>query len=388
MRTCSIQKAKVKFGTTLYLLTIIVALMLSASASSSFPPFLSPYNLQQAKASTSAESNVIITNMINFTTTETSILYPANWNAVKGTFQSEDMNSIITFRLLPQNDSDNSLAILNIARYNLGDENITTEQYANAQMYFLSETIPDFRVIQFNKTTLAGRPAYQAVYSGLEGTDETMTKKIWVIDDPSSLASTAYTITYNVRPENYFTHLESAREMIDSFVIREKVASAPIDAFFVAELLKHVPEASRDKLLDIASLDLLKSILGGDLTNFIEGSSSILPSNLAEVVTSSNEDPSIYYQLTSAYLNATNDTIYALLVLVFTDNATNRVLAGEPIDYEITIDGANFNFEEHGNTSTGLDIKILNGTSLEQALKSTQQYDLRIDIPNINRTST
>jgi len=95
MRTCSIQKAKVKFGTTLYLLTIMVALMLSASASYSFPPFLSPYNLQQAKASTSAESNVINTNMINFTTTETSILYPANWNAMKGTFQSEDMNSII-----------------------------------------------------------------------------------------------------------------------------------------------------------------------------------------------------------------------------------------------------------------------------------------------------
>jgi hypothetical protein len=326
--------------------------------------------------------------MINFTTTETSILYPANWNAVKGTFQSEDMNSIITFRLLPQNDSDNNLAILNIARYNLGDENITTEQYANAQMYFLSETIPDFRLIQYNETTLADRPAYQAVYSGLEGTDETMTRKIWVIDDPSSLASTAYTITYSVRPENYFTHLESAREMIDSFVIREKVASAPIDAFFVAELLKHVPEASRDKLLDIASLDLLKSILGDELTNFIEGSSSSLPSNFAKAVPSSNEDRSIYYQLTSAYLNATNDSKYALLVLVFTDNTTNRVLAGEPIDYEVTIDGANFNFEEHGNTSTGLDIKILNGTSLEQALRSTQQYDLRIDIPNVNRTST
>ena len=175
MHSCWIQKAKVKFGTPLYLLTIILALMLSPCASSSSPPFLSPYNLQQAKASTSAESNVIITNMINFTTTETSILYSANWNAVKGTFQSEDMNSIITFRSPPQNDTDSSFEVLNIARYDLGPTNTpieqTIERYSNLQLFSLKATIPDFWLIQFNKITLADRPAYQILYTGLHGTE-------------------------------------------------------------------------------------------------------------------------------------------------------------------------------------------------------------------------
>jgi hypothetical protein len=383
---------KIKLAVTLYPRIILLSLLISAFGSSSL--FLvSPYKLEEAEASTSVESNIIIPNKINFTTPEISILYPVSWNIVKGTFQSEDINSIITFRSPPDNDTDSSpAAILNIARYDLGPVNMTIEQtidrYANLQLFSLRATIPDFQLIQFNKVILADRLAYQIVYNGLHGTEETTTMKLWVVDQPSSFGSTAYTITYSANSENYPIYLESAMDMIGSFVIRERVARAPTEAFLFLEFLEYIPEPSREKLHEMTSLPILKSILGGDLTRFIDfikGSTNIPPSNFARLPTNPDDDIAIHYHLSPPHLNATNDNIYTILVLVFTDNISNRVLA-EPIDYRVRINGTNFSFTEDGSTSTGLDIRILNGTSLEEALKNnTEEYKLEVDILNMER---
>ena len=389
MRIFGMRIAKSKLSICLHLNILLLTVSILAF-SSSFPFLASPYKLQEAMASTSGDSEIIIPNKINFTTPEISILYPANWNAEKGTFQSEDMNSIITFRSPPQNDTDSSFEVLNIARYDLGPTNTpieqTVERYANLQLFSLKATIPDFRLIQFNKITLADRPAYQIVYTGLHGTEETRTMKLWVIDQ-SSFGSTAYTITYSTESENYPTHLASAVDMIHSLVVRERVARAPSEAFLVVELLEHLPEPSRLKLSEVANLPILKSTLGGDLTKFIDfikGSSNTPPSNLARLPTHPDGDIAIHYHLSPAYLNATNNSIYAILVLVFTDNISNRVLT-EPIDYRVRINGSNFNFTEGGSTSTGLDIRILNGTSFEEALKNSQEYKLEVDVLNMER---
>jgi hypothetical protein len=226
------------------------------------------------------------------------------------------------------------------------------------------------------------------VYTGLHGIEETLTMKLWVIDQ-SSFGSTAYTITYSAKPENYPIYLESAIDMISSFVIQERVARAPTEAFLVVELLDHLPEPSRLKLREVTNLPILKSILGGDLTkfmDFIKGSTNVPPSNFARLPTNPDDPVAIHYHLSPPHLNATNDSIYAILVLIFTDNISNRVLA-EPIDYKVSINGTNFNFTEDGSTSTGLDIKILNGTSLEEALKNTQEYELEVDVLNMERIS-
>jgi hypothetical protein len=391
MRLRWMHTAKLRFAVTLQLyilLMLLISAFCSYSSSSSALFVASHHIAQQAMASTSVGSEVIISNKINFTTPEVTILYPVNWNVVKGTFQSDETNSIITFRLLAQNETDNSLAILNIAMYDLGPVNMTSERYADLQLSSLRATIPDFQLIQYNETSLAGRPAYQSVYSGLEGTTETKTMKLWVIDQ-SSFGSTAYTITYSSKPENYLTHLTGATDMIKSFAIHEKVGRAPSHRLLDAELLEYVPEPSRQKLANITNLPGLKPILGDDpanFTNFIKGSSNILPSNLTRLPIDPDGNVAIHYHLSSAYLNPRNNITYAALVLVFTDNATNRVLA-EPIDYEIKINGSNFAFEENGNTSTGLDIKILSGRALEEALKNSQEYELWLDILNINRIS-
>jgi hypothetical protein len=361
--------------------------VVSSTLGSSFPFFPLNYDPQQAIASTSAESNIMIPNKINFTIPEMSLLYPVNWNAVKGTFQSEGMNSIITFRSPPQNDTDNSFGILNIAIHDLGPANITTERYASGQSLFLEGSITDFQLIDYNMTTLAGRPAYQIVYMGLEGLYLTKTMKLWVMDQ-FSFGSTAYTITYRAKLEDYPIYLASAKDMINSLVIQERVARAPSEAFVVLDLLEHVPEPSRQRLRDVSNLPILKSILGGDLTTFIDfikGSTNTPPSNFAKLPTDPDDDDmAIYYQLSPAYLNATNDTVYVVLAVIFAENTSNRALV-EPIDYKVRINGTNLNFEENGSTSTGLDIKVINGTSLEEALETSQDYELTVDVLNINR---
>jgi hypothetical protein len=388
------QKTKEKFGLTLRLHIIFLTLCISSLFASTFFPFFpSPYNVQQAIASTNVESNAIIPNKINFTSSDVSILYSANWKAVSGTFRSEDMNSIITFRLLPENDTDNSLAILNVAKRELGSGNTTIGQYANLQLFLLRGTISDFELIQYNNTiTLSGRPAYQIVYSGLEGTGETKTMKLGVIDHLPSFGTTVYTITYSAKPENYDIHLASALDIINSFIIRDKFARAPQADILEAELLEYIPRPSIQELRNIANLTGLKFILGDHVTSlldFIKGSSNMPPPNFSRLPTLPNDSMSIHYHLSPAYFNPTNNSIYAILVLIFTDNTSNRVLI-EPIDYKVNIsgiNGTNFSFEKEGNTSTGLDMKILSGTSLGEALKNSQEYKLGVDVSNVSRIS-
>ena len=129
-------------------------------------------------------------NTITFLTPELRINYPSNWNALPGIPTSPYIDSLVTFTLLPQkNDSnlDDSVAMLNIARHSLFDKVVELEEYVGTQLYFLRNTIPGFNLLQFNRTTLDGRPAYQAVYTGLEGTQETETMKLWVTSGIFSL---------------------------------------------------------------------------------------------------------------------------------------------------------------------------------------------------------
>jgi hypothetical protein len=62
------------------------------------------------------------------------------------------------------------------------------------------------------------------------------------------------------------------------------------------------------------------------------------------------------------------------------------LITGSPIDYRLSIDGTNFTFEENGTTTTGADVKILAGPAFAESLKNTQQYSIRLDISNLNRS--
>jgi hypothetical protein len=390
------QKTKLEFTVIVYSVILFLS-SISASTSSSFSSYdPSIYNIQQAtELRTTAESNITMGNTITFMTPEISIDYPATWNALPGIPTSPYVDSIVTFTLLPQKNNnsnlDGSMAILNIAKHALFHEVVELEEYVGTQLYFLRNTIPGFNLLQFNKTTLDSRPAYEAVYTGLEGSDETKTMKLWVRS-----GSFRYIVTYSTNAESFPTHLESIRNMTGSLKITG--AQAPPEAISITKGLGHIPDSSREKVLTFANALVLSSVFDSNLIQFMEGSSTTFPSNFTKLPAHPADDEngssiSAYYYITPTYLSPksdnpeTNKEPYKLLVLIFANNTSNKLITGSPpLDYRVTINGTNFNFEENGTTSTGADIKILTGTAFAEALKNTQQYSIRLDISSLDRS--
>ena len=386
-----------KAGFTVMLYSIILLLPstpASVLASPSSPANISSsFDTQQVKEiQTMSKSNITMDNTITFITPEIRINYPAGWSPLPGIPTSPYVDSIVTFTLLPEKNNNtlaDSAAILNIARHSLLDEVVKLEEYAGTQLYFLRNIIPGFNLLQFDKTILDGRPAYRAVYTGLEGTAETQTMKLWV-----SSGSFRYIVTYSTNAESFSNHLESVRNMTDSLKITG--AQAPPDFVLVAEGLKHIPDNSKEKVLAFANGLVLSSVFDGSLVQFMEGSTATPPSNFTKLSTypTANNGSSIstYYYMTPSYLSPesdkpeTNEEPYKLLVLIFANSTSNKLITEPPpIDYRVSINGTGFDFEENGTTVTGADIKILNGTSFVEALKNPQQYTIGLEVRNLDR---
>ena len=378
----------------LFLPSISAAASASTSSSSPYIP-IGNDDQQATELQITPQSNTTTDNTITFVIPEMRINYPSSWNALPGIPTSPYVDSIVTFTLLPQNKGNNSnlndsVAILNIARHSLFNQVVALEEYVGTQLYFLRNTIPGFNLLQpLNKTTLDGRPAYQAVYTGLEGTDETETMKLWVTS-----GSFRYIVTYSTNPESFPANLESVRNMIGSLKITG--AQAPPDVILIGEGLNHIPDNSREKLRTFANGLVLSSVFDSNLVQFMEGSTTTVPANFTKVTTYPADDDgssiSAYYYMSPSYLSPESDRPepnkepYKLLVLMFTNDTSNKLITGpSPIDYRVSINGTNFNFEENGTTPTGVDIKILNGTSFVEALKNPQEYNIRLDIQNLNR---
>jgi len=378
----------------LFLPSISAAASASTSSSSPYIP-IGNDDQQATELQITPQSNTTTDNTITFVIPEMRINYPSSWNALPGIPTSPYVDSIVTFTLLPQNKGNNSnlndsVAILNIARHSLFNQVVALEEYVGTQLYFLRNTIPGFNLLQpLNKTTLDGRPAYQAVYTGLEGTDETETMKLWVTS-----GSFRYIVTYSTNPESFPANLESVRNMTGSLKITG--AQAPPDVILIGEGLNHIPDNSREKLRTFANGLVLSSVFDSNLVQFMEGSTTTVPANFTKVSTYPADDDgssiSAYYYMSPSYLSPESDRPepnkepYKLLVLMFTNDTSNKLITGpSPIDYRVSINGTNFNFEENGTTPTGVDIKILNGTSFVEALKNPQEYNIRLDIQNLNR---
>jgi len=395
----SMQKSNARLLVVLFSVVMFMPLLSQAYSSSSPPPPLyssygSPppqssllYIQESTDLQAAPESNLTLDSTISFVTPEIRINYPATWNALPGIPTSPYVDSVVTFSWIPQYDnisnSSDSMAILNIARHGLFHESVLLEEYVGTQLYFLRNTIPGFNLLQFNKTTLDGRPAYEAVYTGLEGTDTTQTMKLWV-----SSGSSRYIVTYSANAENFAANLDSARNMIGSLKIVG--AQANLDMRRIGEILDHVPLTSREKVLMFANGPVLNSVFDDTVEQFIEEDSNMMPpSNFTRVpvygAATEGSNITAYSYISPTYLSPKSESQessepYKLLVLIFRNgnNITNESMTEPPLaaGYKLKVNGTNFNFEENVTTETGVDIKILNGTSFVEALRNPQQYSI------------
>lgn len=406
---CLAQNAKLGISLVLFSIILLMPSTLAyASPVSSFSVLSSNSIIQQtSEVQKRTESNTTNDNTIAFITPQIRVNYSASWNALPGIPTSPYVDSVVTFTVLPENtsninntsnnsnDSEDSVAVLNIAKHALFHETVLLEEYVGTQLYFSRNIIPGFKLLNFSETTLDGRQAFQAVYTGLEGTDTTKTMKYWV-----GSGDYRYIVTYSAKENNFSTHLDSVRDVTDS--LRIAGAQADQNIMLIRQVLGHIPPSSQEKVLALSNGLVLSSVFDANLAEFMEGTTATPPSYFAKLPSSpaidgSGSNISAYYYLSPSYLspkadNPETNEPYRLLVLVFKADETSGDVMAESssssssspplaVDYTVKINGT-VNFAESGNTSTGSDIKILKGSSFAEALNNPQQFTLAVDIEN------
>jgi hypothetical protein len=194
--------------------------------------------------------------------------------------------------------------------------------------------------------------------------------------------------------------LTPVRQIFDSFellvapevaqaVAQSGAAAASLQFFLIVDILQDLPDRTVEQLLDITNESTLTSHLE-KLQELISLNSRYnatdlysSPSGFSKVITYPSGAIGIYYYLSPVYQSPNNET-YALLMLKFAGEASSK-FAGSTIGYKVKINGTNdFNFEENGTTDTGLDIQIIRGNSLINALNLPGNYSMVIDILNMN----
>lgn len=147
----------------------------------------------------------------------------------------------------------------------------------------------------------------------------------------------------------------------------------------LAKSLDTLPPETRQSLLANSSLSVATSYLE-PFQNFAEGSTGT-----SNVTTGPRQDVIVYYDFHLVRVDADNQS-HELLMLKFADN-TSRTLEGSSIDYNVELNGTEFNFQGNGNTLTGVDLKIIRSLPLTETSIYPQNYSMAIDILNINDTA-
>lgn len=136
--------------------------------------------------------------------------YPADWIA-----QEPEPNGagIIVGFLAPEEDIDDPTVYLLVQNEELPvGEEVTVEQYSQAALRILNESLPDLEVLKESDITIGEFPGHAIVYN-LESEDMTIrVLKAWTV-----VGEDAYVFTYNAPDELYDQFAGDAADIIDSF---------------------------------------------------------------------------------------------------------------------------------------------------------------------------
>ena len=180
------------------------------------------YNYQQSNAqtiNTSSEDIARITTA-GYLTYKNSmygfeIQYPSNWEKIDfgQAIEEDGRHVVVTFLSPPEGALDIFREYLVIQ---VGNPmfNRSLEQYVDTQINSLRDSLPDFRIVESNATTVAGNRAHTIVYTFKVGEDEYKVTEFWIIKDDK-----LYYLKYSTESEKSDNHGSTIRKMIDSFMI-------------------------------------------------------------------------------------------------------------------------------------------------------------------------
>ena len=146
------------------------------------------------------------------TTHGIEIKYPSDWIMLEQGKSPFVMSPDVITLLSPNNNSSNTIPAT--FRVSVQNVNETLDDFTNKTIDMLVENTPGAKIIESNKTTLAGNPAHKVL-----GMFKQEGKDINVIDEWAIKNGDLYRITFYSEQGSYSDYLPTIQKMIDSFVI-------------------------------------------------------------------------------------------------------------------------------------------------------------------------
>jgi eukaryotic-like serine/threonine-protein kinase len=191
-----------KLNSLLSVAMIMITLSLIANCCTAISPASALIDLAPSK------SNININNFLTYedSTLGIKIDYPAGWT------HELHAGGIVTFLASLESHSNTYPAGLGIKVQHLKSKNISLNNITKIQIENLSQSHPDFKLIESTEFKIGGNSAHKIVFSATDNKkNERKAMQIWTIRGDK-----AYLITYKAEPGKYAGYLPTIQKMVDS----------------------------------------------------------------------------------------------------------------------------------------------------------------------------
>lgn len=125
------------------------------------------------------------------------------------------MDGFVTFIAPRESDSTTYPAGIGLRVEELSSRTVSLEEITRVQIENLTQSYPDFDLIESSATTLAGNPAHKIEFTATDDKEEKRKAiQIWTLKDDK-----AYLFTYKADSKNYLAYLQAVQSMLQSFKI-------------------------------------------------------------------------------------------------------------------------------------------------------------------------
>ena len=196
------------------LLSLTVTLVYSSSVTNSYGsttlwyviPVSSIFDIYSLKTiATTTPSNDFLT--YKDVTLGIKIDYPAGW------IHELHAGGLVTFLTSLEGDSNTYPAGLGITVQHLKSKNMSLSEITKVQIKNLTQSHPDFRLVESTEFKLSGIIANKIVFTATDSMKhERKAMQIWTLKGDK-----AYLITYKAEPGKYSKYLPTIQRMVDSF---------------------------------------------------------------------------------------------------------------------------------------------------------------------------
>jgi hypothetical protein len=129
--------------------------------------------------------------------------------------KQEEISGEVVFFLSSQNSTTDAFpANLDILVLDVSSQPMSLGEFTNQSLVEIADIVPDYKITDSRKATLAKEDAYLISYTGTQGLLKLKWMSVYTIKN-----DTLYLITYTAGQDKFSTYLPTVSKMLDSFEI-------------------------------------------------------------------------------------------------------------------------------------------------------------------------